>query len=369
MQSSWGRQVVYSLFGESHGPAIGITIHHLPAGIKLDLDAIRKDLDRRRPGKNKYSTPRNEKDQFEIISGVFNECTTGAPLTAIIRNTDQRSRDYSKVKSKMRPSHADYAAHVKYKGYNDYRGGGHFSGRLTAPIVFAGAVAKQLLKIQGIIIQGRIASIGKVVDTDIDRSSSNPIEAIQGEAFPLVNPEVQDAMKEVIDKARMEMDSVGGAIDVIAVNVPAGLGEPFFNSVESTLSHLFYSIPAVKLVAFGSGMEVPFMRASEANDAIQYVDGEVQMLSNHNGGITGGITNGMPVIARLHIKPTPTIDKDQKMIDIETGENIVDHIEGRHDPCIVPRAVPVAEAMMAMGLLELYGTYKWSERWYQNDTY
>ena len=268
----------------------------------------------------------------------------------------------------MRPSHADYAAHVKYQGFNDYRGGGHFSGRLTAPIVFAGAVAKQLLALKGIEIKGRIASIGGVADTDFDRTSLNPLNAIKGEAFPLINKVLRESMKEVIDQARMDMDSVGGAIDVIAVNVPAGLGEPFFNSVESTFSHLFHSIPAVKLVAFGNGMDIHAMRGSEANDEIQYVDGEVQMLTNHNGGVTGGITNGMPVVARLHIKPTPTIDKDQKMIDVERKENIVDHIEGRHDPCIIPRAVPVAEAMMAMGLLELYGNYNWSERWCPNDT-
>jgi len=369
VQSSWGKHIVYSLFGESHGPMIGITLHHLPAGIKIDMEAIKKDMSRRRPGKNKYSTPRNEKDQFEIVSGMLEGYTTGAPLTALIHNTDQRSRDYSKVKSKMRPSHADYAAYVKYKGHNDYRGGGHFSGRLTAPIVFAGGIAKQLLMARGIQVKGRIASIGPVKDADLDQTSSTLISTIKGETFPLVDQSLEESMKEVIDKARMDLDSVGGAIDVVAVNVPAGLGEPFFNSVESTLSHLFYSIPAVKMVAFGSGMQLPFMRASEANDAIMYKDGAVRTLSNHNGGVTGGITNGMPLIARLHIKPTPTIDQDQKMIDIENKENIVDHIEGRHDPCIVPRAVPVAEAMMAMGLVELVADEKWTERWCPDDTY
>jgi len=367
VQSSWGKNIVYSLFGESHGPMIGITIHHLPAGIKLDLEAIQFDLDRRRPGKSKYTTARQEKDEFEIVSGYFNEHTTGAPLTAIIRNTDQRSKDYSKVRSKMRPSHADYAAYVKYNGFNDYRGGGHFSGRLTAPIVFAGAIAKQLLEDKGFVIAARITQIGQVKDLPLEKVNVETINAFKGQTFPLYDSTKTDLMKKEIENAKMDCDSVGGSIEVIALNVPAGIGEPFFNSVESTLSQLFYSIPAVKAVAFGNGLDIISMRGSEANDELYYEGEEVKAFTNNNGGITGGITNSMPVIAKLNIKPTPTLGKKQRMVDVESKENIVDLIEGRHDPCIIPRAIPVAESMMAMGLLELYLDYKWSKRWCKDD--
>lgn len=388
MQSSWGKNIVYSLFGESHGTTIGITIHHLPAGIRLNLEAIQNELNRRRAGGSTYTTARQEKDQFEIVSGYFKGYTTGAPLTAMTRNTDQRSRDYAEIRFKMRPSHADYAANVKYKGYNDYRGGGHFSGRLTAPIVFAGAIAKQLLEKKGIKIAAHITQIGNVrgkrtfcLPHDGNQSlhsihhdpqgrnfaqvarSEDALDAIKTKAFPVLDASLVEKMKHEIEKAKAEGDSVGGGIEVIALDVPAGIGEPFFNSVESTLAHLFYSIPAVKAVAFGSGFGIASMRGSEANDELYYDAGKVKNYTNHNGGVTGGITNAMSVIARLHFKPTPSIGKDQRMVDIESKENIVDHIEGRHDPCIIPRAVPVVEAMMAIGLLELYMDYRWSERW------
>lgn len=359
MQSSWGRNIIYSLFGESHGPIIGITIHHLPAGISIDFEAIQKDMNRRRPGKDQYATPRREKDEFEVVSGYFNDKTTGAPLTAIIKNTDQRSKDYSEVKSKMRPSHSDYAAHIKYRGNNDYRGGGHFSGRLTAPIVFAGAVAKQLLLRKGIEIKARIASIGPVVDTSFSWDDLNQSSFI----------EIKEQMKSEIEKVKLNGDSVGGTVEVVAFNVPAGIGEPFFNSVESTLAHLFYSIPAVKAVTFGIGEDFKVLRGSEANDELYFENDVVKTYSNNNGGVTGGITNGMPVISKLTFKPTPTISKNQRMINIENNENIIDHIDGRHDPCVVQRAVPVVESMMAMGLLELYLDSKWSERWSEDDSY
>ncbi|MEA3423868.1 MAG: chorismate synthase [Bacillota bacterium] len=342
MNSTWGKNVVYSLFGESHGSLIGITIHHLPAGIVLDLDDIQLELDKRRPGKDFYSTPRSELDKFEIVSGYFNEKTTGAPLTAMIENTSQISKDYDK--SYMRPSHADYAAYVKYDGHNDYRGGGHFSGRLTAPIVFAGAIAKQLLKKKNIEIKANIVQIGK----------------IKSDRF-------NDLMQKEIIDAKQEQDSIGGAIEVVANNVPVGIGEPFFNSIESVLSHLFYSIPAVKGVTFGLGTEFARKRGSEANDELQFVDDKVMALSNNNGGVTGGISNGMPVVCQLYFKPTPSITKTQRTIDIETKENVEIATKGRHDPCIVPRALPVAEAMMAIGLLEMHMDYEWSKRWCDDD--
>lgn len=369
MQSSWGKNVVYSLFGESHGTAIGITIHHLPAGFTLDFEKIQMQLDRRRPGKDKYATPRQEKDIFEIISGYFNDKTTGAPLTAIIKNTDQRSKDYSKVKSKMRPSHSDYAAHIKYMGSNDYRGGGHFSGRMTAPIVFAGAVAKQLLESKNIEIVARISKIGNINDTKMDLEDEIIKTKLSMNDFPVSDTEIEIKMKKEIEKAKSNGDSVGGSIEVTALNVPAGIGEPFFNSVESTLAHLFYSIPAVKGVSFGLGSGFIGKNGSEVNDEI-YFDGDiVRTYSNNNGGITGGITNGMPIVSELIFKPTPTISIDQRMIDVDEKKNITDHIEGRHDPCIVQRAVPVVESMMAIGLLELFMDSKWSERWTKNDSY
>ncbi|MCD6435894.1 MAG: chorismate synthase [Clostridiales bacterium] len=342
MNSTWGKNIIYSLFGESHGTLIGITIHHLPAGIKLNLDDIQLELNKRRPGKDVYLTSRDELDEFEIVSGYFNKKTTGAPLTAIIKNTSQRSSDYKK--SHIRPSHADYAAYVKYDGYNDYRGGGHFSGRLTAPIVFAGAIAKQLLEKKNIKINACIVQIGK----------------IKGDRF-------NDLMQNEIINAKKDGDSVGGVVQVVADNVPAGIGEPFFNSIESVLSQLFYSIPAVKGVTFGLGINFANEKGSVVNDELRFINGEVVALSNNNGGITGGISNGMPIVSRLYFKPTPSIMKIQRTIDIETKENIENSIKGRHDPCIVPRALPVTEAMMAIGLLEMYMDYEWSKRWHEDD--
>ncbi len=342
MNSTWGKHLVYSLFGESHGPMIGITIHHLPAGIGLDLEALKKEMDRRRPGSSPHTTPRKEGDEFKIISGYFQGKTTGAPLTALIENTSQHSGDYDRLRDTMRPSHADYGAHEKYLGYNDYRGGGHFSGRLTAPVVFAGAIARQLLAMKGITIEGEVTRIGEKV-----REGFTP----------------EEDMKRVIKEAMAQNDSVGGGLQVRALGVPAGLGEPFFNSSESQLAHLMYAIPAVKSVSFGLGEGFASRRGSEVKDEMFYEEGEVRIPTNYNGGIIGGITNGMPVVVNLAIKATSSIKQPQKTINVATGENTTLTVEGRHDPCIALRALPVAEAMLAIGLLELYLDHDYARRW------
>jgi len=367
VNSTWGKNIIYSLFGESHGKLIGITIHHLPAGIQLNFEAIQLELDRRRPGKDAFASLRNELDQFEIVSGYFDKKTTGAPLTAIIQNTSHRSSDYDKAKAHMRPSHADYAAYVKYRGNNDYRGGGHFSGRLTAPIVFAGAIAKQLLKKKNIEINAHIIQIGKIKSKRVHELNNKVILNFTGQTFPVADSQIKKQMQHEIEMAKQDHDSIGGAIEVISNNIPAGIGEPFFNSIESTIAHLFYSIPGVKAVSFGLGIEFANKRGSKVNDELQFINDKVITLSNNNGGITGGISNGMPITCQLYFKPTPSIMKSQRTIDIKENKNIVDVTKGRHDPCIVPRALPVAEAMMAIGLLDMYMDYEWSKRWCDND--
>lgn len=355
MSGVWGNKIKLSIFGESHGKAIGINIDGLPAGIELDMDYINKEMERRAPGKSELSTPRVEQDNFDILSGFFNGRTTGTPLCAVIYNTNQHSKDYEKTKNLMRPSHGDFTGYVKYKGYNDYRGGGHFSGRITAPLVFAGAVCRQILRDRGIIIGSHIKSIGKIQDEYFDGTNidSEIIKALNTSSFPVLDKNVGEVMKKTIVEARNEQDSVGGIIETAVINLPVGLGDPFFDSVESTLSHLLFSIPAVKGVEFGAGFPITEMKGSEANDGY-YIEGDsIKTYSNNNGGINGGITNGMPLILRVGIKPTPSIGKTQKTIDISKKENAAIEIKGRHDPCIVPRALPVVEAAAAIGILNL----------------
>lgn len=349
MNSTWGNQIIYSLFGESHGSAIGITIHHLPPGITLDLERIRSELDLRKPGRDEFSTPRKESDDFEIISGILDGTTTGAPMTVLIRNENQRSRDYDEIRYKMRPSHSDYSAHVKYKGYNDYRGGGHFSGRLTAPLVVAGEIANQILGKRGIVIESEIVQIGRIKREAIDEKE-------------ILTPMMK---REILD-AKRDRDSVGGTIRVLATGVKPGIGEPFFLSVESVLAGLFYSVPGVKGVTFGLGIKMSESRGSSVNDALVYNDSHIEHITNNNGGINGGITNGMPIEAQIYFKPTPSIGQSQKTIDIKQQASIEYAIKGRHDPCIVPRAMPVVRAMMAIGILELI---LWDHLGKENNSY
>lgn len=355
MSSSWGTNIELSIFGESHGQAIGIVIGNLPAGIQLDMVDIRRQMKRRAPGLNIMSTPRKEKDEVQIMSGLMGDVTTGAPLCAMIYNSDQHSKDYSLLQECMRPGHSDYPAYIKYKGFNDVRGGGHFSGRITAPIVFAGNIAKQILKQKGIIVGAHILSIGKIKDEKFPVNVDDEmLLKLSEKQYPTIKEDVFEKMEETILKAKENLDSVGGKIECVALHVPAGVGEPFFDSLESHLSSLMFSIPAVKSVSFGDGESIDEMLGSEANDCYYYdEEGNVRTSTNHNGGITGGITNGMPVSCTVTFKPTPSIAKKQKTINIETKENVELEIKGRHDPCIVQRAVVVVEAMMALGILDM----------------
>lgn len=354
MSSNWGTNIELSIFGESHGKAIGIVIGNLPAGISLDMDEIKKNMKRRAPGQNKMSTARQEADEVHIMSGVIDNITTGAPLCAMIYNSDQHSKDYSLLEECMRPGHSDYPAFVKYHGFNDVRGGGHFSGRITAPIVFAGSVAKQILKQKGIVIGAHIQSIKDIEDDRFPLNmSEKDIEKMLEQQYPTLNQDVFSKMQDVIEKARLNQDSVGGKIECMILNVPAGLGNPFFDSIESHLSPLLFSIPAVKSVSFGLGENITQLYGHEANDTYYYEKDMVKTKTNHNGGIIGGISNGMPIVFTVGIKPTPSISQKQETINVKTHENTELEITGRHDPCIVPRAVVVVESMAALGILDM----------------
>lgn len=322
----------YTIFGESHGPAIGVTLTEVPAGLVLNMDFIRSELARRRPGQNALSTARNEADEPEILSGVFEGKTTGTPLCAIIRNSDTRSKDYSQLKTCPRPSHGDYVSLVRYGGCSDYRGGGHFSGRLTAPLVFAGAIAKQLLLQYGAEVTSRISML----------------EGIE-------NPSAEQ-MEEIILAAKADQDSVGGAIACTVTGIPVGFGAPDFGcNVEGIFSQHLFAVPAVKAVAFGAGFGFAHMRGSQANDPFYMENGQVKTRTNHAGGINGGITNGMPITFEVAIRPTPSISKEQDTVNLSNGENTKLVIEGRHDPCIVHRALPVIEAAAALAACEVLG--------------
>ncbi|MBN2899995.1 MAG: chorismate synthase [Clostridia bacterium] len=355
MSNIWGMNLKVSIFGESHGECVGVVISNLPAGIRLDLEAIQAELNRRKPGKSALETPRKEDDAFKIMSGYFNEYTTGAPLAMIIENTNTKSKDYGDIKQMPRPGHADYTAYMKYKGFHDYRGGGHFSGRLTAGIVFAGAVAKQILSKLGISIGAVIESVGMVADERIDSLivTEAQLEAWRTSAFPVVHPEKGAAMRQLIEDMRVDHNSVGGVIRCIGLNIPVGLGEPFFDSFESRLAYMLFSIPAVKGVAFGLGFDVAKLDGKQANDDFYMDGGLFKTKTNNAGGILGGITNGMPLDVQVAFKPTPSIGQEQQTVNVETLEEKTIAIEGRHDACIIPRAVPVVEAAMAITLLDL----------------
>lgn len=322
--------IQYTIFGESHGPAIGVVITGLPAGLALDMDAVAAEMARRAPGRDKTSTPRKETDAVEIFSGMFEGKTTGTPLCGVIANTDTRSKDYSRLKDLPRPGHADYTASVRYGGFSDYRGGGHFSGRLTAPLVFAGAVAKQLLGQQGITITSNISLLGGV---------KNP---------------TAEQVEEIILAAKADCDSVGGAISCTVSGVPAGFGSPDLGeNAESIFAKHLFAVPGVKGIEFGAGFGFAAMRGSEGNDPF-YMDGDtVKTRTNHAGGINGGITNGMPVTFRVAMRPTPSIAKEQQTVSLTAKTNEALVIEGRHDPCIVKRALPVIEAAAALAVCEL----------------
>ncbi|MCQ2012111.1 MULTISPECIES: chorismate synthase [Clostridium] len=355
MSGMWGNKLKVSIFGESHGAGIGITIDGLPSGIEIDMEEVLKEMARRAPGKSKLSTARKEGDQPEILSGFFEGKTTGTPLCAVIRNSDQHSKDYGKLKDLMRPGHADYPGFIRYNGFNDYRGGGHFSGRITAPLVFAGAVCKQILNIKGINVGAHVKSIGTIYDKSFDEVelTKELLYNLKINELPLLCSEKEEMMRNAILEARSDCDSVGGTIECTVIGIDAGVGNPFFDSVESTLAHLMFSVPAVKGIEFGKGFEMSELRGSQCNDEYYYDGDKVKTYTNNNGGITGGITNGMPILFKVGIKPTPSIAKKQRTIDIEEKKESELIIEGRHDPCIVQRAVPVIEAVTAIGILDL----------------
>ena len=353
MGSILGKNIKISLFGESHGKAIGVNIDGLPPGIEVNMDNIRQELARRSPGKDRLSTERREADEFEILSGYFQDRTTGAPLCAIIRNEDIRPVDYDKTKDLMRPSHADYSGHIKYHGYNDYRGGGHFSGRLTAPLVFAGAIAREILNKEEIYIASHIKSIGHIEDLPFEyvNIKIDTIKYLNRSEFPVLDKPKGKVMKDLIIQAREDRDSVGGIIET------AGTENSSFARLASRPSKkgakLLFSVPGVKGVEFGSGFDICKMKGSEANDEMYMDDGRVKTYTNNSGGILGGISNGMPIIFSSAIKPTSSIAKKQKTVDIGKNINSSISIEGRHDPCIVQRAIPVIDAVTAIGILDL----------------
>lgn len=348
----------YSIFGESHGPAIGVVLEQVPPGLVLDREAISKEMARRAPGKSPLSTARKEADVPEILSGVFDGKTTGTPLCAIIHNSDHHSKDYAKTRFLARPSHGDYTGFVRYQGCNDYRGGGHFSGRLTAPLVFAGAVAKQLLAQRGITVGAHISQIGTVKDKSFADTQLTPtlFQTLSEKAFPTVDDQAGADMQAEILQAREELDSIGGAIQCAVLGLPVGVGSPDLGcNVEGVLAQHLFAVPAVKGISFGAGFAFASMRGSAANDPFYMDGGQVKTRTNHSGGVNGGISNGMPVLFQVAIRPTPSIGQEQNTINFSTMEDAKLTIQGRHDPCIVHRAVPVIEAAAALAICELLG--------------
>ena len=346
MSSVYTGNLTVAIFGQSHAPAIGVTIDGLPAGLPVDLDALQQFLRRRAPGQNAWSTPRKEADAPEILCGLSNGRTCGAPLTAIIRNTNTRSGDYDNLRDTPRPGHADYTAQMKFSGAQDVAGGGHFSGRLTAPLCIAGGICLQLLKTQGITIRARIVSVGAVTD-------DSPFLSPVGEkAFPAVSDAAAAAMQAEIAAARADGDSVGGVIECVVEGLPAGIGDPMFGGMENLISRAIFAIPAVKGIEFGAGFAAARMRGSENNDPFRVENGVVVTETNHCGGILGGISDGMPIVFRAAFKPTPSIARQQRSVSLGQMENKTLVIQGRHDPCIVPRAVPCVEAAAAIAVLD-----------------
>ena len=344
----------HMIFGESHGPAIGVVLEGVPAGLELDLEQVQKELDRRKPGQDPTATARKESDLLEVLSGVFEGKTTGAPLAMVIRNADQHSKDYESIRYTPRPSHGDYAGFIKSRGAQDYRGGGHFSGRLTAPLVAAGAVAKQVLAGRGVQVGAHISSIYGICDAALEDPAE--LKEVAAKAFPVLNDGKGEEMRQAILEAKGEQDSVGGAIECAVTGLPAGLGAPDFGcNVEGIFAQYLFAVPAVKGIEFGAGVAFSLMRGSEANDPFAVEDGKVVTKTNHAGGINGGITNGMPVTFEVTIRPTPSISLPQESVDLRTGEETEIEIHGRHDPCIVPRAVPVIEAAAALAACAVLG--------------
>ncbi|MEA5150983.1 MAG: chorismate synthase [Oscillospiraceae bacterium] len=346
MSSSYGENLRLTIFGQSHSPAVGMTLEGLPAGERIDLDELRRFMLRRAPGRAAYSTARREADEPEFLSGLRGDVTCGAPLTAIIRNTDTRSADYAALGSVPRPGHADYTAALKYGGSQDSSGGGHFSGRLTAPLCVAGGICAQLLRREGIEIISRILALGGV------RDEGELTVSTAGRAFPVVNAERGEEMKARILQVKALGDSVGGIIECRALHLPAGLGDPMFGGMENRIAAIVFGIPAVKGIEFGAGFAASEMTGSASNDAFVIENGAVTTATNNCGGILGGISDGAPLVFTAAIKPTPSIALEQDSVDMQTMQPVKLRIQGRHDPCIVPRAVPCIEAAAAVAIYD-----------------
>ena len=349
MKNTFGQSVAITLFGESHGEYIGAVLDGMAPGLTVDEAFIRHQLSLRRP-QGKISTARVEADEFKIISGVFEGKTTGTPLCILIPNTNTRSKDYNR--NIPRPGHADYAAECKYHGYQDPRGGGHFSGRITAALVAAGAIAISALRQNGILVGTHISRISDICDRSFNSYESD-IETLADLSFPVLDFQKADLMRACIEDAASEGDSVGGILETAVIGLPAGIGEPWFDTVEGVLSHALFSIPAVKGVEFGEGFGMADLRGSEANDALRIENGRVITTTNHNGGINGGITNGMPLIFRCAVKPTPSIFQEQESVDLASGQNTTLTLQGRHDPAIIHRARVVVDSVVALVLCDL----------------
>ena len=350
-----GNKLKVTVFGQSHAPAIGCVVEGLPAGFAPDMERLSAFMARRAPGQNAWSTNRKESDTPEILSGLVEGRTCGAPVAAVIRNSDQHSRDYAGLKRTPRPSHADYTALIKYGDDYDIRGGGQFSGRLTAPLCFAGALALQILEQRGVTIAAHIARIENVSDLSPDFAAvtREELTALLKKPFPVFSDDAGMRMRQAIEAARLDADSVGGVIRCFALGLPAGLGEPMFGGVENRLAAALFGIPAVRGVSFGTGFAAAGMRGSEHNDPFVMDGDRVSARTNHAGGVLGGITSGLPLVVNIAVKPTASIAKEQETVDLEKKESTRLVIHGRHDPCIVPRAVPVAEAVTALTVLDM----------------
>ena len=356
MSDSYGKNLTVTVFGESHGAGIGVVVDGLRPGIAVSEAEIARQMARRAPGGH-LGTTRREADRVEILSGVFNGYTCGTSVCGLIRNQNAQSSDYEQLALLPRPSHADYPAHVKYRGFEDYRGGGHFSGRLTAPLVFAGALCRMALADRGIAVGSHILQLHSLTERPFaaDDLGEERLADLSAEALPLLEPANRPQLEACIEQACAEGDSVGGVVETAVTGLPAGLGDPLFDSMESRLAQILFSVPAVKGLSFGSGFALAGMKGSEANDAYELRDDRIVTATNHNGGILGGITNGMPVVFRTVLKPTPSIAKPQRTVNLTEGREETLRITGRHDPCIIPRAIPVLEAC---AMIAVYDAWK-----------
>lgn len=354
MSSTYGERFRFTIFGQSHSEAIGVTVEGIPAGTRVDLARLQAFLDRRAPGQDPTATARKEKDRVQVLCGLVDGITCGTPLTAIIANTNTRSHDYDNLRDCPRPGHGDFPAQMRYGGFQDVAGGGHFSGRLTAPLCVAGGIALQILEGMGIVIGAHIQSIETVEDDRFDPVSltAGELETLHRAPFPVLRSQVEAPMRQAILEAKTQKDSVGGIIECAAVGLPAGWGDPMFGGLENRIAQIVFGIPAVRGVEFGLGFEAAKLRGSAHNDPYVMQDGRVRTVTNHHGGILGGISTGMPLIFRAAVKPTPSIGQSQQSVSLSRGQAQSLTIQGRHDPCIVPRAVPVMEAAAAAAIYD-----------------